>query len=174
MAVNEQVGRKQVRSTLATFIAPPNVGGINQVFTSFPKRINFQTNALAGERNRCAAVIFIETENESRIAVGGFNGTDNGVHAGWKRVDYTVVIQLFHHSLERESEDAMANFDWVVDNLKQKLRSDHTFGDPSGVLVWQGAEPAIDAVYGEPISQNGTSTETWASLRFEVTQMIQA
>ena len=68
----------------------------------------------------------------------------------------------------------MANFDIVIDNLKQKLRSDHNFGDPSGTLVWQGAEPMIDAVYGEPISQKGTSTETWASLRFVVTQMIQA
>lgn len=162
-----QVGRVQVRSTLATFIEPPAVDGINQVFTSFPKRLDFQKMALAGERNRCAAVIFIETETESRIAVGGaFNG--------WKRVDYTVVIQLFHHSLERDAEDAMANFDEVVDNLKEKLRSDHNFGDPSGTLVWQGAEPAIDAVYGEPISQNGTSVETWASLRFTVTQMIQA
>jgi len=162
-----QVGRTQVRSTLATFIQPPAVEGINQVFTSFPKRIDFQKNALAGERNRCAAVIFIESETETRIAVGGaFNG--------WKRVDFTIVIQLFHHSLERDSEDAMANFDIVVDNLKEKLRSDHNFGDPSGTLVWQGAEPTIDAVYGEPISQNGTSTETWASLRFVVTQMIQA
>lgn len=161
------VGRAQVRSTLAAFIDPPAVDGINQVFTSFPKRINFQENALAGEKNRCAAVIFIETETETRIAVGG-------AFDGWKRVDYTVVIQLFHHSLERNAEDAMANFDMTVDNLKEKLRSDHNFGDPSGVLVWQGAEPVIDAVYGEPISQNGTSVETWASLRFPVTQMIQA
>lgn len=168
MANNQpQSGRQQARSTLAAFISPPAVDGINQVFTSFPKRIDFQVNALAGERNRCAAVIFIESETESRIAVGGaFNG--------WKRVDYTMVIQLFHHSLERDAEDAMANFDIVVDNLKEKLRSDHNFGDPSGVLVWQGAEPVIDAVYGEPVSQNGTSTETWASLRFQITQMIQA
>jgi hypothetical protein len=164
---NLQVGRAQVRSTLASFIQPPAVNGVNQVFTSFPKRINFQENALAGERNRAAVVIHIESETESRIAVGGaFNG--------WKRVDYTVVLQIFHHSLERESQDAMDNFDMVVDNLKEKLRSDHNFGDPSGTLVWQGAEPAIDAAYGEPISQNGTSTETWASLRFTVTQMIQA
>lgn len=165
--VKPQAGRSQLRSTLYNFIQPPAVDGINQVFTSFPKRINFQENALAGEKNRCAAVIFIESETESRIAVGGaFNG--------WKRVDYTVVIQLFHHSLEREAEDAMANFDIMVDNLKEKLRSDHNFGDPSGVFVWQGAEPAIDTVYGEPISQRGTSTETWASIRFTVTQMIQA
>lgn len=167
-----QVGRKQVRETLFNFINPPQVEGINQVFTSFPKRIDFNVNALPGETNRCAAVIFIETESESRISVGGIPGTNES--RGWKRIDYGIVIQLFHHSLERNAEDAMADFDNVIDALKNHLRSDHRFGDDNGVLVWQGAEPDIDCVYGEPISQKGTSTETWASLRFVVTQMIQA
>ena len=161
------VGRKQVRSTLAGFIAPPAIDGINQVFTSFPKRIDFQVNSLPSQVNRCIAVIFIESETESRIAVGG-------AHSGWKRIDYTVVIQLFHHSLERLAEDAMDNLDGIIDDLKDKLRSDHRFGDTSGTLVWQGAEPVIDVSYGEPLSQKGNSIETWASVRFTVTQMIQA
>ena len=161
------VGRKQVRSTLAGFIAPPAIDGINQVFTSFPKRIDFQVNSLPSQVNRCIAVIFIESETESRIAVGG-------AHSGWKRIDYTVVIQLFHHSLERLAEDAMDNLDGIIDDLKDKLRSDHRFGDTSGTLVWQGAEPVIDVSYGEPLSQKGKSIETWASVRFTVTQMIQA
>jgi hypothetical protein len=168
------VGRKQVRETLASFIATPQVDGINQVFTSFPKRINFEVNALPSQQSRVALVIFIESETESRIALGGFNGSDNGIHAGWKRIDYTVVLQLFQHSLQRYPEDAMDDLDYVIDALKDKLRSNHTFGDPTGTLVWQGAEPVIDVAYGEPQSQNGTSTETWASMRFIVTQMIQA
>ena len=168
------VGRAQVRETLYNFILPPQVDGINQVFTSFPKRIDFQVNALPSQQSRVAAVIHIESETETRVALGGFNGSDNGIHAGWKRIDYTVIIQLFQHSLSRTSEEAMNDFDYVIDSLKQRLRSDHTLGDPSGILVWQGAEPLIDVTYGEPLSQNGTSTETWASMRFIVTQMIQA
>lgn len=171
---NGTVGRAQVRQTLYNFIQAPNVDGINQVFTSFPKRINFQVNALPSQQSRVAAVIFIESETETRVALGGFDGSDNGAHAGWKRVDYSVVIQLFQHSLSRNAEEAMDDLDYVIDSLKQRLRSSHTFGDPTGVLVWQGAEPIIDVAYGEPLSQNGTSTETWASLRFTVTQMIQA
>jgi len=160
-------GRKDVRTTLANFIAPPKVDGINQVFTSFPKRIDFQVNALPSQLSRCAAVIHIESENENRLAIGG-------AHSGVKRIDYSVAIQLFHHSMERNSEDAMNDLDNVVDNLKTVLRSDHQFGDPSGNLVWQGAEPVISANYGEPMSNDGTSTETWAIIRFDVTQMIQA
>ena len=161
------VGRAQVRQTLFNFINPPQVDGINQVFTSLPKRIDFQVNALPSQQSRVAAVIFIESETETRIAVGGATN-------GWKRIDYTVIIQLFQHSLSRSSEEAMDDLDYVIDALKVRLRSDHNFGDPSGILVWQGAEPLIDVTYGEPMSQNATSTETWASMRFIVTQMIMA
>lgn len=163
-----QAGRTQLRQILTNYLTPPAIDGINQVFSSMPKRINFQENALPSQINRCAAVIFIESESESRIAIGG---ADNG----WKRIDYSVTIQLFHHSLERNAEDAMADLDSTVDNLKQYLRSNgHRFGDESGEFIWQGAEPAIDASYGEPLSQKGNSIETWASIRFIVTQMIQA
>lgn len=164
--IKSVVGRTQVRQTLASFIAPPAISGINQVFATFPKRLNFQQNALPGQTNRCVAVIFIESENESRIANGGVN-------AGWKRVDYNVAIQLFHHSLERDAEDAMADLDNTIDDLKELLRDgQHRLGDTSGVLVWQAAEPGIQAEYGEPLSKNGTSIETWATIRFIVTQMI--
>jgi hypothetical protein len=161
------VGRKEARSVIANFISPPNVDGINQVFTSFPKRINFQINSLPSQKSRCAAVIFIESEREERIAVGGAT-------SGWKRVDYQIAIQLFHHSVENSAEDAMDDFDNVIDALKNRIRSDHRFGDTSGTLVWQGAEPRIDTNYGEPTSSDGTATEIWAQVRFDVTQMIQA
>jgi len=161
------VGRKEARETIANFIAPPNVDGINQVFTSFPKRIDFQVNSLPSDISRCAAVIFIENENETRLAIGG-------AHSGVKRVDYSMAIQLFHHSMQRDSEDAMDDFDQVIDNLKDRLRSDHNFGDPTSNLVWQGAEPVISTSYGEPLATNGAATETWAVVRFTITQMIQA
>jgi len=160
-------GRAAVRQTLAEFITPPNIDGINQVFTSFPKRINFEVNSLPSDISRCAAVIFIESETENRLAIGG-------AHSGVKRINYSINIQLFHHSKQRNAEDAMNDFDAVIDNLKTRLRSDHQFGDTTGNLVWQGAEPVITISYGEPMASNGTTTETWASVRFEVTQMIQA
>jgi hypothetical protein len=160
-------GRVGVRDTLFKWLLNGNIKHLNQIFTSFPKQINFEINAVAGEMSRAAVVIFIQSERESRIAVGG-------PHSGWKRIDYTVVLQVFHHSLEPNAEAAMADFDVLIDSIKERLREDHNFGDSTGTLVWQGAEPAINALYGEPNTSDLGATETFASLEFDVTEMIQA
>lgn len=160
-------GRASVRQQLAAFISNPPIDTLNQVFTSFPKRINFQINAQPGQMTRSAVVIFIAAENETRLAIGGAT-------SGWKRVDFSVVLQVYTHSLHINSEDAMADFDTLIDNIKERLRSDHTFGDSTGNLVWQGAEPIIMGRYGEPATSKEGATEVFAELEFLVTEMIQA
>lgn len=160
-------GRASVRTTLYNYLKNANIGQLNQLFTSFPKRINYQVNSQPGQLSRAAAVIFIQSEREKRIAIGGATN-------GWKQVDFTVVLQIFHHSMQRDAEDAMADFDTLIDNIKTTLRADHRFGDTSGNLVWQGAEPAIDTLYGEPVTSDNGATETFAEIRFDVTEMIQA
>jgi hypothetical protein len=161
------VGRVQLRSTLYNYLTGASIPTLNQIFTSFPKRINFQVNATAGQMSRSALVIFIASERETRIAIGGATN-------GWKRVDFQVVLQVFHHSVQNNAEDAMADFDTLIDNIKNTLRASHNFGDSTQVNVWQGAEPVIDCSYGEPITSDIGATETWAEIRFDVTQMIQA
>ena len=160
-------GRTGVRETLYTFISNPPIPTINKVWTSFPKRIQFQENSLPGQLSRAQVIIFISSENETRLAIGGATN-------GWKRVDYNIILQIYQHSLERNSQDAMIAFDTLIDNLKERLRSDHNFGDPTGNLVWQGAEPIISARYGEPSTTKEGATETFAELEFMVTEMIQA
>ena len=161
------VGRTQLRSTLYSYLTGANISTLNQIFTSFPKRINFQVNATAGQLSRSAIVIFIQSERETRLAIGGATN-------GWKRVDFQVVLQVFHHSVQNNSEDAMTDFDTLIDNIKNPLRASHNFGDSSQVNVWQGAEPVIDCLYGEPSTSDSGATETMAEIRFDVTQMIQA
>lgn len=160
-------GRASIRATLYNYLKTANVGQLNQIFTSFPKRINYQVNAQPGQLSRAAAVIFIQSEREKRIAVGGATN-------GWKQVDFSVVLQIFHHSMQPNAEDAMADFDTLIDNIKATLRADHRFGDTTGNLVWQGAEPALDTLYGEPVTSDNGATETFAEIRFDVTEMIQA
>jgi hypothetical protein len=161
------MSRAAIRSQLSSFLSAPPITGLNQVFTSFPKQINFQTGSTAGQKSRAAAVVFISSENESRIALGGAT-------SGKKRLDYDVIVQVFHHSTQRDSQDAMDDFDVTIDNIKARLRSDHRFGNPNGNIVWQGAEPSISVDYGEPSSSDRGVTETWASIRFVVTEILNA
>ena len=161
-------GRTGVRATLYNWLATGNITNLNQIFTSFPKRIDFQVNSQPGQLSRSAVVIFIQNEREKRIAIGGATN-------GWKRVDYSIILQVYQHSLERNSQDAMVAFDTLIDAIKTRLRADHNFGDTTGTLVWQGAEPEINCTYGEPSSVEGSpATETFAEIQFDVTEMIQA
>ena len=161
-------GRTGVRATLYSWLTAGNITNLNQIFTSFPKRIDFQVNSQAGQLSRAAVVIFIQNERETRIAIGGATN-------GWKRVDYSIILQVYQHSLERNSQDAMVSFDTLIDAIKTRLRADHNFGDATGTLVWQGAEPEINCTYGEPSSVEGSpATETFAEIQFDVTEMIQA
>ena len=86
------MSRQQVRNNVVKWIAEEQIPTLNQVFSPFPKRINFQVNSFPGQLSRAAAVVFIEAEGEDRIAIGG-------AYDGWKRVDYDVALQIFHHSL---------------------------------------------------------------------------
>lgn len=167
MTVTTLTGRAAVRATLTNFISNPPIQNVNQVMPSFPKYINYEVNAQPGQLTRSAVVVYIADEYENRLAIGGATN-------GWKRVDYTVILQIFCISFHRDSLSVMADFDDVVDNIKARLRSDHTFGDPTGNLVWQGAEPVIQARYGEPSTEKEGVTEIFAEIQFPVTQMVQA
>jgi hypothetical protein len=162
------MSRQQVRDTVATWVASASIPHLNQIFTSHPKRINFQANSTAGEYSRAAGVVFIRDESETRIAVGG-------AYSGWKRVDYTVDFQVFFHSMQNYAQDAMDEFDAIVDAIKDQLRAGgHRLGQTDGDVIWQAAEPQINVTYGEPATNDGGATEIWAAIEFTVTQMIQA
>jgi hypothetical protein len=162
------MSRQQVRDAVATWVEGASIQHLNQIFTSHPKRINFQANSTAGEYSRAAGVVFIRDESEIRIAVGG-------AYSGWKRVDYTVDFQVFFHSMQNYAQDAMDDFDAIVDAIKDRLRAGgHRLGQEDGNVIWQAAEPQISVTYGEPATNDGGATEIWAAIEFIVTQMIQA
>lgn len=168
------MSRKVVREAVQSWIATAQIQTLNQVFTSFPKRIDFQVNSFPGQQSRAAAVVFLESEDEQRIAIGGVGAMPVGEGFGIKRVDYSVALQIFHHSLQRNAEDAMDDFDKLVDAVKERLRlGQHTLGVENPNLIWQAAEPSISVQYGEPLTNEGGATETWCAIRFIVTEMIE-
>lgn len=169
------MSRQTVRKAVTDYVSNAQITTLNQVFTSFPKRINFQVNSFPGQNSRAAAVVFIETESESRLAIGGVGNLPQGYGKGWKRVDYGIALQIFHHSMQRNAEDAMNDFDILIDNVKSLLRAgQHTLGEENPNIIWQAAEPNIDVQYGEPVTNESGATETWAAIRFTVTEMIES
>jgi len=168
------MSRKVVREAVQSWIASAQIDTLNQTFTSFPKRIDFQTNSFPGQSSRAAAVVFIESEDEQRIAIGGVGNMPVGEGFGIKRVDYSIALQIFHHSLQRNAQDAMDDFDELIDAVKTRLRQgQHTLGETNPNLIWQAAEPSISVQYGEPLTNEGGATETWCAIRFTVTEMIE-
>lgn len=164
------MSRSEVRTKVATWIADAAIPNLNQVFTSHPKRINFEQNATAGQLTRAAGLVFIAGETEQRIAVGGASN-------GWKRIDYDVQFQVYTHSMRSLAQDAMNDFDAIIDAIKVRVRSGgHRLGESDGTIIWQVGEGVkqISVIYGEPKTNDGGATEIWAAVEFEVTQMIQA
>jgi len=158
--------RAQVRTAVGTWVAGASIPHLNQIFTSHPKRINFQANSTAGEMTRGAGLVHIISEREGRVAIGG-------AYSGWKRIDYEVAFQVFTHSVESYAQDAMDAFDAIVDAVKDRLRAGgHRLGQEDGSVIWQAAEPGITVQYGEPKTNDGGATENWAGIQFTVTQMI--
>lgn len=169
------MSRKVVRAAVANWIAQAQITNLNQVLTSFPKTMSFQVNSFPGQQSRAVGVVFIENESENRIAIGGVGDLPEGLGKGWKRVDYGVAFQVYLHSQQRNTEDAMDDFDNVIDAIKDRIRAgQHTLGETDPNLIWQAAEPFIDVSYSEPLVRDNGATEIWAAIRFTVTQMIES
>lgn len=160
------MSRATVRSAVATYFAPPTVPGLNKVFTAMPKRIEgtwFRYGQPAGTWSGAVAVVHIESEDEERIAIGG-------EHSGKKWVHYSVALDIYSHSVQRHSEDAMADFDTVIDGVKAALRADRRLNDYP--VIFEAGERLLAGEYGEPVVNADGSTEIWGRVRFEVSEVL--
>jgi hypothetical protein len=131
-----------------------------------PKRIEgtwFRYGQPPGTKSGCVAYVHILSESEERIAIGG-------EHSGVKWVHYEVELNVFQHSLEPHAEDAMANFDLVIDNIKALLRADRRLNDYP--VIFEAGEKSLQGEYGDPKVLADGSTEIWGAVRFEVSEML--
>ena len=172
------MSRQEVRSAVTTFMAGQAIPNLIQVHKSFPKTDDFDwsVNSAPGAVSKCIGVVFIQSESEQRISTGGgvaATGADNG----WKQLNYMVELQLFFRSWQDTGEDAMDDFDTIIEACKGALRSGgHRLGLTDGTVIWQAAEPSIAVTYGMPMAntvQEG-AIDIWAAMRFTVVQMVTA
>ena len=162
------MSRATVRAAVAAYFAPPVVTGLNKVFSAAPKRIEgtwFRYGQPAGTWSGAVGVIGIVSESEERIAIGGDV-------SGKKWVHYEVEMQLFQHSVRTHSEDAMADFDAMVDNFKDELRAGRRLN--SYPIIFEAGERELVGEYGEPKVLADGATEIWGAVRFEVSEVLTA
>jgi hypothetical protein len=163
------MSRATIRNAVATYFAAPAVTGLNKVFTAHPKRIEaswYRYGQPAGTYSGGVAIVAILSETEERRGIGGAT-------SGKKWVHYEVQLEVFMHSIQRHSETAMADFDTLMDNIKDKLRADRYLNAYPSV-VFEAGEMYLDGVYGEPRVLQDGSTEIWGAIRFEVSEFINA
>ncbi len=160
------MSRATVRAAIANYLAPPAVAGLNKVFTATPKRVEgtwFRYGQPAGTQSGAVAVINLTSDREERIALGG-------EHSGKKWIHYEISLDIYSHSVHRHSEDAMADFDTVIENIKARLRADRRLGNDT--VIFESGERYLDGEYGEPRVLNDGATEIWGTIRFEVSEVI--
>ena len=160
------MSRATIRAAVQTFFAPPAVSGLNNVYTSFPKRIpgtDFRLGQPAGTKSGAVGVVQIVGEREERIAIGGAT-------SGKKWVHYTVELDVFCHSIETHAETAMNFFDSVIDGVKAHLRSDRWLNDYP--VIFEAGERALIGLYGEPKVLADGSSEIWGAVQFEVSEVL--
>lgn len=160
------MSRATVRQAVAAFFAPPAVDGLNTIYSAPPKRISgpaFREGKPSGTQSGAIGMVNIVSETEERIAVGG-------EHSGKKWVHYVVELQVFLHSIHPHSEDAMNDFDKVIDSVKARLRSDRRLDD--WPIIFEAGERQLSGIYGEPRVLQDGSTEIWGAVQFEVSEVL--
>lgn len=158
------MSRAVIRAALAAYIAPPNIAGLNKVYTSQPKIIQgpeFFQPGLTGFASGAVASVFIEREVELRKALGGAT-------SGKKRINYDIAILIQFRSTKPRSEDAMDDYDALIERLKVRIRTDRTLGSPS---IFQAGEAELEVISDLPKLSND-ETMIFSALRMDIAEFI--
>jgi len=159
--------RADAREALTKWLVDGEIDGLDKVHKAYPRDWQKEFNSYGSGDHRCHAVIFFETEGELRFSIGG-------PHSGKKRIDYLVCLELYHRSTSMDTEEAMDDFERIIDEIKARLRADRRF-DADESVVWQAGEGGygIQLDFERPWSLvGGEPVENRCAIRFEVTQWI--
>jgi hypothetical protein len=167
------MSRKSVRLAVAAWFAPPNIAGLNTVFTAEPRKItdaDYMAGTAAGTASGAVAYPFIEQEHETQNAFTGDSPTGKFLY-------YRVALVLRFCSNRKQMESAQDDFDDIVERVKARIRSDKGMGG----AVWQIGQgdthgaPDIEVVADLPKTRlkGGTgAVEIWGLVRFLVVESI--
>jgi hypothetical protein len=109
-----------------------------------------------------AMVVEIPHDKEYRAGIAG-------AHNGVKRIDYDIVLAVFHLAHMEHAEDAGYDVDLLIEAIKEQVRADRTLGS----LVSQAGEGETGIeVLVEPAEEWKERTMTVFTVQFIATVFI--
>ena len=170
------MSRATVRSAITSYLENANVEYLTSV-KPFPPKLTlegeFYSGADPNHTSGCIIFLWIESERENRIALGG-------AHNGRKVVEYSFIMDCYFRSVEPQSEDAAAQNEAFLDSLIAAIRADRNAGAPGVVFVWgegphpQGNGPDIEVTsyYPRNLKAGSQLTQTYSNIRVMVLEEI--
>lgn len=166
------MSRLTIRKGIADWLRD-NVSGLNTVYAGLPRVIPataFFPNT-PGSVSGAVCCVHLPADDEARISSGG-------EHAGWKRLDHTVELQLFFRHVAPATiaaGDGTADagivateaFDELVEDLKARIRADRT----AGGAAWQWGESRLSGRYGDLV-ERGDALDLWARITTVATEWL--
>lgn len=166
-----------VRAAAFNFFAPPNVGYLNTLYKAepfFAPGKDWQLDQGVGFG--AMGYLHITDQAETRI---GFDGEDGGI----KAIVYNVALvtqyrYIFANNNPDQGPDAWVDgLDALLENIKERGRSDRTWGTGDTGVIWQAGEGDLGNSEDFRITQDlpkrsSTGVMSWQVVEFTVISNI--
>lgn len=157
------MSRATVRTAIQQYLASPQIPFLTTVFIAQPKIIQPTDILVQGTPSGAAGWIHIEREYETRRALGGAT-------SGKKEVNYFIALGLRFRSNRPKAEDAMADYDTLIEGIKTRLRADRTL---SSSVIFQAGEAGSGIAVQSDLPHLSTDITVIASaVRFQCSEWI--
>jgi hypothetical protein len=181
------MGDTEVRAAIVDWFTGAGIAGLQDVYNDEPWFLDGGKWALKNNGGWGAiAFVHLDTASENRLVSGGAN--PQGTPTGQKRVLYTVSLVIQFQFLissrlpEGVREDAwVAPIDTIIDRVKDRIRSDPTFGTGPGGVIFQAGQgdgsggPHIRQTRDLPVTnQERTKVLNWNRIEFDAQSIITA
>lgn len=159
------MSRATIRQAVVDWFGNGHVAGLGTLYTAQPRTIPGGDFAITnGAMSGAVATVHIEHELEHRAALGG-------PYSGEKKIDYTVGLVVMFRSRQASQDDAMGDYDALIEAIKERLRSDRSFGG----TVWIAGEEQGGIEINSDLPRLDKQTFTiWSVVRFVVSEWVQA
>lgn len=166
------MSRATVRAAIVQWFQVPNVPGLNKVYEDAQKLTSGASpfNETVGATGGAVGWVHIMSEYEERIAMGGATG-------GYKRIIYTINLSVSHYTTAMSTDSGTDMFDALIENMKERLRSDRTLGT-GGSPIFQAGEgttlggPDVRIRYEPPVTVGNDMVRRNANFEFTVVEFV--